>query len=147
MQSEARVVAVDSGDVWVEIPERQASCGSCSSSGSCHSNPLAGSNGPRRIKLANRIGAQVGDTVHLSVADGRVLRASWLSYLLPAILAIAGAAFGQSIGNDAGALIGTVAGLVVGFVNLRLAGSRMSAGQPILSLERPATKGACHFSE
>lgn len=147
MQSEARVVAVVSGNVWVEIPERPAACGSCSSSGGCHSNPLAGSKGPRRIKLENRIGARVGDTVHLSVADGRVFRASWLSYLLPAILAIAGAAVGQAIGNDAGAVVGTVFGLIVGFVNLRWASTRVGAGQPVLSLERPAASGACHFSE
>jgi positive regulator of sigma E activity len=147
MQSEAKVIAVDAGVAWVEIPERPASCGSCASSGSCHSNPLSGGKGPRRIKLENSIHAKVGDSVYLSVADGRVFRASWLSYLLPAILAIAGAAVGQSIANDAGAVIGTVLGLVLGFVNLRRAGRRMSPGQPMLSLERPAASGACHFSE
>jgi positive regulator of sigma E activity len=64
--------------------------------------------GPRRYRLENRIGAGVGDQVQLTVADGTVWRASLLSYVLPLLLAIGGAAIGQFAAGDAGAVIGNI---------------------------------------
>jgi sigma-E factor negative regulatory protein RseC len=151
MHSEAQVIAIDAGDAWVKIPERASACGSCSSASTCHEsqtqNVLNSSSGPRRIKISNTIGAQVGDVVNLTVADGRVLRASILSYLLPALLAIAGAILGQSITGDIGAIAGTLIGLALGFANLRWQSGRLRAVSSVLSMERPTKSGLCHSSE
>ena len=73
----------------------------------------------RRYQVANSIGARVGDHVQLTVAGGALWRASLMSYVLPLLLAIAGAAGGQSLAGDAGAILGTLAGLGGGLALLR----------------------------
>lgn len=148
IHSEGTVVELDPvrNEVWVEIPQRASACGSCSSSGACHSG-ISGvdGGGVRRFKMANRIDARLGDRVSFGVADGTLLRVSCLSYLLPAILAIAFAVFGQSAGGEAGAIAGTVGGLFVGFFWLRRAERRAQQSGGMLSLERP--QAACHVRE
>lgn len=118
-QCEAVVVAVADDEVWVEVPERAPTCGSCKTEGACQTGLLGLSAGPRRYRLENRVGARVGDQVQLTVADGTVWRASLMSYVLPLLLAIGGAAIGQFATGDFGALLGTLAGLGCGLLLLR----------------------------
>jgi positive regulator of sigma E activity len=118
-QCEATVVAVEGQEVWVEVPERAPSCGNCEAADACQTGLLGLGTGPRRYRLANRIGARIGDHVQLTVADGTVWRASLLSYVLPLFLAIAGAASGQFAAGDAGAVVGMLAGLSCGLFLLR----------------------------
>lgn len=146
IRAEGRVVMVDGAHVLVEIPERAAACGNCKSAGGCHTGLLGLTGNDRRVRVANRIGARLHDRVSLGVTEGNLLRASWYSYLLPALLAIAGAGAGQTLGGDIPALAGTVFGLIVGFTYLRLVGQRASAKGAMLSLERPRV-AACHVSE
>lgn len=148
IKSEGIVVEVDAqaNAVWVEIPERAAACGSCSSASGCQSGLLGLGGGTRRYQVENRIGAVLGERVSLVVADGTVLRASWFSYLLPAILAICGAFVGQAVGNDPGAIAGTISGLVVGFFYLRWNDGRIRRSSAVLGLDRPQA-AACHLSE
>lgn len=148
IRSEGTVVAVeaDSNQVWVEIPERASACGSCSSAAGCQTGLLGKGGGARRYRVENRIGAAPGDRVSLVVADGTVLRASWFSYFLPAILAIAGALVGQGMGNDLWAIAGTLVGLVVGFAFLRWNEGRIRRSSVVLGLDRPSV-AACHLSE
>lgn len=151
IQSEGVVVDVDADGrhVWVEIPERAAACGSCSSASGCHSKSslLGAEGGVRRYRVENPIDAKLGDRVSLGVADGTVLRASWFSYLLPALLAVAGASLGQHFGDDPGAIAGTVFGLVIGFGYLRRADRRLRrASVLLLGLDRPPS-AVCHLSE
>ncbi len=146
IRSEGTVIELDpaSKEVWVEIPQRAPACGSCSSSGACHSG-LSGTGETRRYKMLNQIDAKVGDRVSFGVAEGTLLRASWLSYLLPAILAIVFAAVGQSVSGEPAAIAGTVGGLVIGFWGLRRAERRAQQSGGMLSLERPQT--TCHVQE
>jgi sigma-E factor negative regulatory protein RseC len=116
---EAIVVAVAGDEVWVEVPGRAPACGSCKSADDCQTGLLGLSAGPRRYRLENLIGARVGDRVSLNVADGTVWRASLASYVLPLLLAIMGAAIGQSVADDAWAVVGMLAGLACGWVLLR----------------------------
>lgn len=146
IRAEGRVVGVEGDQAVVEIPERAAACGNCKSADGCHSGLLGLSGGARTIRVVNRIGARVDDRVSLGIADGGVLRATWLSYLLPALLGIAGAAMGQSLGGDPGAVGGTLLGLAAGFVHLNRAGRRANARGAMISLERPQS-AACHWSE
>jgi sigma-E factor negative regulatory protein RseC len=118
-QCDAKVVAVAGNQVWVEVPGRAPACGSCKSSDDCQTGLLGLSAGPRRYRLENQVGARIGDRVSLEVADGTVWRASLASYVLPLLLAIAGAAVGQSAAGDAWAAAGMLAGLACGWVLLR----------------------------
>ncbi len=132
---EAVVVAVAGREVWVEVPERAPICGSCRTADACQTGLLGLGIGPRRYRLENRIGACVGDHVQLTVADGTVWRASLLSYVLPVLLAIGGAAIGQFAAADAGAVAGTLAGLGCGLVLLRRNELRARSDASLFSLQ------------
>jgi len=118
-QCEAVVVEASGSDIWVEVPGRAPTCGNCKTSDTCQQGLLGLSAQPRRYRVANLIGARVGDSVQLTVADGTLWRASLMSYVLPLMLAIGGAVVGQSLAGDAWAAMGTVAGLGCGLVLLR----------------------------
>jgi len=112
-------IEADANFVLVELPARVQACGNCKSADGCHTGILGLSSGPRRYRVANDIGARVGDRVSIRVAEGVVLRASLISYLLPTLLVIIGAAIGQRMGGDLAALAGTVSGLALGAAWLR----------------------------
>ena len=139
-QCEAVVVAVAGREVWVEVPERAPNCGSCKTADACQTGLLGLSAGPRRYRLENRIGARVGDHVQLTVADGTVWRASLLSYVLPLLLAIGGAAIGQFAAGDVGAVTGMLAGLGCGLVLLRRNEIRARSDASLFSLQTEIMK-------
>ena len=134
-QCEAVVVAITGREVWVEVPERAPSCGSCKTVDACQTSLLGLAKGPRRYRLENRIGARVGDHVQLTVADGTVWRAALMSYVLPLLLAIGGAASGQFAAGDAGAVTGSLAGLGCGLVLLRRNEIRARGDASMFSLQ------------
>lgn len=118
-QCEARVVVASGGEVWVEVAGRAPTCGNCKTADACQTGLLGLTAGPRRYRVANRIGAQVGDQVQLIVAEGTLWRASLWSYAVPLLLAIGGAIIGQSMFGDVAAAAGTVLGLACGVGVLR----------------------------
>ena len=134
-QCEAVVVAAEGREVWVEVPGRAPICGSCRTADVCRTGLLGQGAGPRRYRLENRIGARVGDRVQLTVADGTLWRASLLSYVLPVLLAIGGAAIGQFAAGDGGAVLGTLAGLGCGLVLLRRNELRARGDTSLFSLQ------------
>jgi sigma-E factor negative regulatory protein RseC len=134
-QCDAVVVEASGNEVWVEVPGRAPACGSCKNTDACQDSLLGLSAGPRRYRLENRIGARIGDRVQLTVADGTLWRASLASYVLPVLLAIAGAVVGQTAGGDAWAAMGTLAGLGCGLVLLRFKELRARRQDSFLSLD------------
>ena len=124
-QCDAVVVETSGRDVWIEVPGRAPTCGSCKTTDACQEGLLGLNAGPRRYRLENRVGARVGDHVQLAVADGTLWRAALASYVLPLLLAIAGAVVGQSLAGDAWAVMGALSGLGCGLVLLR--GNEMRA--------------------
>jgi len=133
---DAVVVEVSGADAWIELPARAASCENCSKTEAC-SEGLIGSAGVRRYRLANSIGARVGDRVQLTIADGGLWQASLASYVLPLLLAIAGAMLGQAMGSDSRAAVGTLLGLGVGLLLLRRRELRVRHDQNLVSLQFP----------
>jgi sigma-E factor negative regulatory protein RseC len=117
-QCQAKVVEISGDEVWVEVPGRAPACGSCKTADDCQSGLLGLSAGPRRYRVDNLIGARVGDSVSLNVADGTVWRASLASYVLPLLFAMVGAAIGQSLAGDVWAVAGMLAGLACGWALL-----------------------------
>ena len=133
---DAVVVEVSGADAWIELPARAASCENCSKTEAC-SEGLIGSAGVRRYRLANSIGARVGDRVQLTIADGGLWQASLASYVLPLLFAIAGAMLGQAMGSDGLAAVGTLLGLAVGLLLLRRSELRVRHDQNLVSLQFP----------
>lgn len=139
-QCDAVVVETAGTDAWVEVSGRAPTCGNCKGTDACQGSLLGLNAGPRRYLLENRIGARVGDRVQLSVADGTVWRATLASYVLPLLLAIAGAVIGQSLSGDAWAATGTLAGLGCGLVLLRGAERRARVDGNRFSLQIKTTE-------
>lgn len=130
------VVEVRGGEAIVELPARIAACGNCKDAAAC-GDSLLGAGGVRRYRLANRIGAQVGDRVHLGIAKGLLWQASLASYVLPLLLALAAAGLGQGWGGDGGAVGGLVLGLACGLWLLRRRELRARRDPAMISLQFP----------
>jgi len=87
------VTKADSSAAWVKTIKTGA-CEGCSARGSCHS---LGNNAEMEVEAINQAGAQVGDRIVLLFETGSLLKATFLLYVFPILLLIAGAALGQEI--------------------------------------------------
>lgn len=140
-QTDAIVVRVEGGFAWVEAAGPGAACGGCAQSTSCSGatdNSLAHATGrkPLLLRLPNTIGARPGDAVVIHAADGMVLRAVWLAYGLPLLLALAGALGVTALtGSEPLALVGLLIGLGMGMLLLRWQGRQTRRREPILSMD------------
>jgi sigma-E factor negative regulatory protein RseC len=126
---------------WVRAEGAGAACGACASKGGCHSansgSVLDGALGQpaRLLRLINTIQARPGDAVVIHAADGTVLRAVWLAYGVPLLLALAGAMiFVALTGSDLAAVMGMLSGLFGGYLIMRHSGLSSARGEPILSI-------------
>lgn len=126
LEARATVIALDGSDALVEA-QQGGGCGHCSSAGGCGSGKLSKlfANGSRHFRVQNNIGAQVGETVRISVADGVLLKSSALLYLLPLFLLLVGGGMGTELSQeaamrDAYAAVGAATGLIVGFLLARV---------------------------
>lgn len=92
---------------YVEVKVRRASaCASAHNCGSCdHCSFME--NAPEILVVAeDRFGAQVGDTVQVETATGKVLGAAAVLYLVPVALFFLGYFLGNFMGWSEGAAIG-----------------------------------------
>lgn len=124
---EAVVTEVANGVATVRPTQMPSSCGRCGEAGGCGKSSWATAT-PRQFAIRNGIGARAGDAVILSVPATTVLRAAVFAYLLPAVLAILGAAGASAaVGEGGPAVAGAAAGLVVGLLAMRRAGGGESS--------------------
>jgi positive regulator of sigma E activity len=84
---DAVVVEVSGGEAWSNFRRVPPVAATAARPSPCQEG-LIGSAGVRRYRLANSIGARVGDRVQLTIADGGLWQASLASYVLPLLLAI-----------------------------------------------------------
>lgn len=127
MTEHEAVVARIVGDFALLEVAAAPGCGSCSGQSGCGTASLR----PRRYTVHNGIGARPGDEVIVSVPDGAVLKAAALSYLMPLLLVIAGAAAGTVWGGEGlPAVAGAACGLAAGIAALRFT----ALGEPLLTL-------------
>jgi sigma-E factor negative regulatory protein RseC len=94
----------------------------------------------RQFRVENPINASIGDQVILSVAEGALLRGIGLVYLLPLILLLTGAVYGnylavQAEQRDSYSAVGALLGLLAGFVFAKWISSRQgkSHTQPFIA--------------
>jgi sigma-E factor negative regulatory protein RseC len=139
MDQEAIVARVEGEHAYVEVGGAAGGCGRCHESGGCQSSILGQlfSSKPRQYRIANRIGAAPGDHVVVRIAEGATLRAALLTYVLPVLFLLLGAAAGTAFGgaaNDASAMLGALAGFALGVLaGLTLRRARLGmVAEPIL---------------
>ena len=88
------VTKLESTSAWVKTT-RTSACKTCSAKSSCSSVE----NGTEmEVEAINEAGAQVGDRIIISIETASLLKASFLLYVFPILLMIAGAVIGQKTG-------------------------------------------------
>ncbi|MES9993939.1 MAG: SoxR reducing system RseC family protein [Candidatus Thiodiazotropha sp.] len=133
IEEPATVVSVDDGYALVETQQSPA-CGACSSAGSCSTSVVSGLFKRRhtRLKVSNPIAAKPGERVIIGLAEGALLKISFLAYLLPLLCMILMALLMQALVTrflwqlgELPQVAGGLFGLIAGFYLLRkLAGQR-----------------------
>ena len=115
----AIVREINQADALVEV--EQGGCGRCHDPGGCGGQQLTRMfcSTPKTYRVANEIGAGIGDHVTIAIAAGSVRRSANLAYVLPLTATIAGAVLGMLLGDDPGAMLGAVAGLFIAFLHVR----------------------------
>lgn len=117
-----KVVEISGSDTVVVV-SRNSACAGCASKNACHT---FGTNREARIIVSNEIGARVNDAVEIGVAEGGLVAASFIVYIMPVAALFVGAGLGTliagRIGIEAGG-ISAVTGLLflgAGFLAIRL---------------------------
>lgn len=124
-ESEAVVTRVEGEFAYVEVRESAAACGSCGGKSQCGKSQ----SGPRHYAVRNTVGAAPGDTVIVAMPAGAVLRAAALTYLMPLLLLLAGAALATHwFGDGLPAVAGAASGLLLGILLLRVLSQRAACG-------------------
>jgi sigma-E factor negative regulatory protein RseC len=85
------VIKTDPSGAWVKTVKSGA-CAGCTSREACHSMSAGGE---MEVKAINEAGAKVGDRIVLSFGSASLLKATFLLYVFPILLLIAGALIGQ----------------------------------------------------
>lgn len=127
------VRAVDGSQADVEV--EQGGCGRCHEKGGCGGQSLTRifASGPRRYRVDNALGAEVGERVTVAIAGGSVRRAANLAYGVPLLAGIAGAVLGTALHGDPGGMLGAA----LAFAGALLFVRRRSAGHAGNPAERP----------
>lgn len=113
-----QVIARVGDDIWVQTI-RQSACQSCSARQGCGQKVLAGATSGRanQVRVANTLGARVGDTVTLELDEAMLLRASALVYGMPLMFTVVAAVAAQTwiAASDGVAMVGAGVGMAFGF--------------------------------
>ena len=119
IEAPARITRLDGLDAWV-VSAAPSSCGACGGKG-CGSSLFARALHAKEpeYRVENPIGASVGEAVVIGLPDGALLGAALSGYIVPLLLLLAGAALGQWIAGEAGAVAGCLLGLGLAAWNLR----------------------------
>jgi positive regulator of sigma E activity len=141
-ETDAVVVRVEDDLAWVRARGPGHACGACAQKDGCHVaaggvvEAALGQPASHLVRLPNTIHARAGDAVVIRADDGAVLRAVWLVYGVPLLLALLGALAGlELLDSEPGALIGMLSGLAVGIGVLRLQSRLALKREPILSID------------
>jgi sigma-E factor negative regulatory protein RseC len=110
---EGVVIRMDASGTWVKTV-RSGACDSCSSKAACHT---MGGGKEVEVAVLNRIGARVGDRVILTMDSASLLKGSFLVYMFPILLLVAGATAGEWISRSAG-LGSPLPAMLLGFGSL-----------------------------
>lgn len=131
----APVRVVSNADGFADVlPTERSGCGGCASREACGVSGLGKYFSHRRKTISVKCTAEVraGDELHISMEEGELLKAGLLAYLLPTLLAVAGAGIAASLGlGDVGAALGAANGMALGFLL-----GRWTGWAPRMSVQR-----------
>jgi sigma-E factor negative regulatory protein RseC len=122
-QKKGRVTGIGKDGWAMVVTERGDACSNCESAQFCHS--LADCS-RLETPVLNRAGAEVGDTVSITLSSGSVFKSALILYILPIVTllfgAVGGAGLHKQLGiGENGAAIGFgFVGLILGFAIARL---------------------------
>ncbi|MDZ4201408.1 MAG: SoxR reducing system RseC family protein [Gallionella sp.] len=113
-----RVVSSADGIAQV-LPTEKSGCGGCASSSRCGVSGLGKyfAHGRKTIAVQCDANVRAGDELHLNMSEGDLLKAGMMAYLLPTVLALAGAGIAAALEfGDVGAVLGAASGMAAGFL-------------------------------
>ncbi|WP_237058754.1 SoxR reducing system RseC family protein [Microbulbifer sediminum] len=132
-EEHGRVVAIESGAIWVETIQRSA-CGGCAARSGCGTGALGDYlSRSTRIRVAlnswddERI--SLNDTAIIGIPERALSVGALIVYLVPLVSLVLAAMVGESLAGEIGAIAGAVAGLMAGAVVVRWY-SRRNAANP-----------------
>ena len=124
IETRVRIVTMDYGIAWVE-PTEQSGCGGCQAKSACGVSGLGKyfSRRQQPVPVFCKTPAKAGDELLVAVNESELLKAGLLVYLLPTVLAIAGASLAALKGwGDVGAVAGMALGIAAGLLLARFIG-------------------------
>ncbi|MBC2729778.1 SoxR reducing system RseC family protein [Thiobacillus sp.] len=142
IETRARVLSVSGGKVWVEATSQQG-CAACHSQSSCSVSGLGKffSRNKPPVALSCDLPVRPGEELVLNMSEADLLRAGLLGYVLPTVLAVAGAVAASLFKlGDAAAVASMAAGFVAG-----LAVARGFSRAPRIAVSQPAAFQQTHF--
>ncbi len=119
-----RVISATDGLAQVEA-SAQSGCGGCTSRSNCGVSGLGKYISAGRKTVAVQCGAKVqaGDELQLQLSEADLLKAGLLAYVIPSVLAVAGAGVATALDwGDSGAALGAGIGMVAGLLLGRISG-------------------------
>lgn len=145
----ARVVAIESGQVWLE-PLQTGSCGGCASAASCGTKgigTLANRLEARRFAIPGHFSLRVGDQVEVAFGHRNLVRAAAVAYVIPLFAALLCAGFVQSAaGRDGLTMLGALFGLLAGFAVSKFLARRLEAAGDLQARIVRRLEQSIHFS-
>jgi sigma-E factor negative regulatory protein RseC len=120
IEESGRVVATETGSVWVETV-RTAACDTCSAKSGCGHSTLA-KLGRDSVHMHARcdIDVAIGDQVVVGVPEEIMVKSSLLAYLMPLVAMLIGVLVADELwGQDIFTALAGMAGLGLGFGLLR----------------------------
>ena len=134
IEEQGRVVAVESGAVWVETL-RKSTCSSCSVKAGCGQGLLdqLGASGRRGyVRALSNLHLRVGDAVIIGVREDLLVRGSLLVYLLPLLGLFSAAVLADQLGlSEPWVILSALFGFLLACCAVRWR-SRLTAGDPAL---------------
>ena len=98
MEEEGSVIKLENGYAIVQT-EKGSACSGCGSKASCHA--MGGTDGKiMEMSAVNDINAKVGDRVVIAIDSVIMLKSSFLIYIVPLVVMIAGGVMGDSYARE-----------------------------------------------
>ncbi len=142
ISEQAVVIAIKNNETWIET-QRKSSCGQCSANKACGTAVLSKVVGKKMatMRAINKIGANVGDTVLVSLNENSLLKGAFMVYMLPLlfmfVFSFVAAFLQQQLSTDGDGLVilFAIAGFVAGLWRVKRFSSSIShdeAYQPVI---------------
>ncbi|WP_250462972.1 SoxR reducing system RseC family protein [Microbulbifer litoralis] len=131
LEERGRIVAIESGAIWVETIQRSG-CHGCSARAGCGTGLLGDYfSSASRIRVAlnswDPDDIALNDTAVIGIGENTLAGSALLIYLLPLVTLLLAALAGDAAGGEAGAIAGGLAGLLGGAALVRWHSRRHAA--------------------